>query len=600
MPNLPASPSASPAPAAGAAPTVQPAAVPGGGLVVQVGHASLTGPRVRNEDFCGVVTPEGRILAHKGLMAAVADGVGGHQGGREAAEYTVRGLLSDYYATPDTWSVLQALDKVVQALNRWVLAQAARDRSLAGMATTLTALVLRGRRYYTVHVGDSRIYLLRDGQLIRLTSDHTWEHPELRHVLSRAVGLDAFLAPDFGEGALQAGDRFLLLTDGVWGMLPDARLREVLLHQPDPQQAAAGLASLALAAGGSDNASAVVLAVQSLPSGRLLDSLEAEARLPLPPRLKPGQTLDGLLVEAVLRDSRLTLLYRVRDTRTGQQLVMKTLRPELAGDHHEAARLVAEEWRGRRVVAPFFPQVVPTERRSCLYFLMTWHEGASLQDHLDAGRHFPAAEVVQHGIRLLKALAALHRLEIAHRDVKPANVHLGQDGRLRLLDLGVSISSGEGEGGSGEAGHAQRETPGTPSFMAPELFDGVVVTPGHDLYAAGVTLYHLLTRRYPYGEIEPFQHPRFGEPVPPSRYRPDVPAWLEGLLLKAVAREPAGRFETAEEFLLALERGAARPDAVPRHRPRPWLARHGLAFWRGLAAVSLGINLLLLLWLLGR
>lgn len=90
--------------------------------------------------------------------------------------------------------------------------------------------------------------------------------------------------------------------------------------------------------------------------------------------------------------------------------------------------------------------------------------------------------------------------------------------------------------------------PGTPSFMAPELLSGVPASVEHDLYAVGVTLYHLLTRKYPYGEIEPFQHPKFGEPVVPTRWRPEIPAWVENILLKAVALDPAQRFETAEEF----------------------------------------------------
>ena len=106
-------------------------------LQVDVGHSSLTGPRERNEDFCGVVTPAGQELENKGLVAALGDGLGGHKGGREASEYTVRGLLCDYYATPDTWGVHRAVDKVVTALNRWILSQSARDPELAGMATTL-------------------------------------------------------------------------------------------------------------------------------------------------------------------------------------------------------------------------------------------------------------------------------------------------------------------------------------------------------------------------------------------------------------------------------------------------------------------------------
>src|SRR5207244_13461916 len=106
-------------------------------------------------------------------------------------------------------------------------------------------------------------------------------------------------------------------------------------------------------------------------------------------------------------------------------------------------------------------------------------------------------------------------------------------------------------------------------------------------------LYRALARRYPYGEIEPFQHPRFGDPTPPSRFRPDTPAWLENVLLKAVAREPAARFETAEELLLALERGASRPLAAPP--PTPLIDRAG---WRTAAVISIGLNLVLLYLLL--
>ncbi len=559
-------------------------------LQVAVGYASLTGPRERNEDFCGLATPAGQELENKGIIAAVADGIGGHKGGREAAEYTVRGLLADYYATPDTWSVPHAIETVTTALNRWVIAEAGRNAELAGMATTLSALVLRGRRYYTAHIGDSRIYRMQEGRLAALTVDHTWEHPEFKNVLSRAVGLDPRVLMDFADGELALNDRFLLVSDGVWGVLPDALLAEVLLDHPEPQAAAAALTSLALAHGGHDNATTVVIDVQALPRASLRDSLESVASLPLPHRLKVGHEIDGLVVEEVLHDARETLLYRVRDLRNGQQLVLKTLQPALQGDAGASAALLMEEWRARRVLSPHFPQVVPSDERSGLYYLMTWHAGATLQARLDADQHFPVGEVVRLGITLLKGIALLHRLDIVHRDIKPANIHLGQDGTLRILDLGVALSLGERKAGDPVS------QAGTPSYMAPELLADAPPTPGFDLYAAGVTLYHLLTRKYPYGEIEPFQKPKFGEPVRPTRWRPEIPGWLENILLKAVARDANERFETAEEFLLALERGASRPLAAPRRQPLA--QRNPLMLWKIVAAASLAVNFVLLLKML--
>jgi protein phosphatase len=188
-------------------------------------------------------------------------------------------------------------------------------------------------------------------------------------------------------------------------------------------------------------------------------------------------------------------------------------------------------------------------------------------------------------MEIMRGLGALHRLNIVHRDIKPANIHLGDDQRLRILDLGVALSAGLGS-------IAGMQNPGTPSFMAPELFEGEPASTSSDIYAAGVTLYHLLTRRYPYGEIEPFQHPRFGDPHVPTRYRPDIPRWLENIVLKAVARDPRARFETAEEMLLALEHGELKPILAPQRTPL--IARARLVKWQWIAMFSLILNFLLI------
>jgi len=272
-------------------------------LQISAGYVSLPGPRERNEDFCGLVTPVGSELATKGVLAALADGVSGGVGGREAAESTVRGLLADYYATPDTWTVPHALDRVLQAVNQWLFGRSAANRELAGMATTLSALVLRGRHYYVAHVGDSRIYLLRDGRLQQLTTDHVWDHPEMHHVLTRAIGLDAATVIDYADGTLEKGDVFVLASDGVWEPLGDQALARLVIHDSDAKVAANALAVAAIAAGGTDNASALVLRVHELPHNAWRDTLAEEAHsLPVPPRLRPGHGLDGLVILELLHD----------------------------------------------------------------------------------------------------------------------------------------------------------------------------------------------------------------------------------------------------------------------------------------------------------
>ena len=555
-------------------------------LKINIGQATETGERERNEDFCGAVTPVAEQLATRGALLAVADGVGGNAGGREASEMTVRGVLSDYYATPDTWETAAALDKVLTALNRWVLSQAARQREMAGMATTLSLLVLRGKRYVTAHVGDSRIYRLRGGELQQLTTDHVWDRPDMRHVLKRAIGLDKQLQVDYAEGELQAGDVFALMSDGVWEKLGQLGIHEILRLYHSPQMAADDLVRHALAQGSQDNATALVVRIEQVGDENLADVLAEAKRLKVPPRLKAGEKLDDFEVLELLYESRASLLYKVKNIGNGQVCVLKTLHPLMADDIESCNGLLNEEWLGKRVVSRYFAQVMPVaaERRSCLYYVMSYHPGATLQQQIDIGQHFPAAEVGNIGIRLSKCLGALHRLNILHRDIKPANLHQGDDGKLRILDLGVALSPNSSNVTTGN--------PGTPSFMAPELFAGESADPQSDLYAAGVTLYHLLTRHYPYGEIEPFQRPRFGDPVPPTRYRPDIPQWLESVILKAVARDPKLRFETAEEMLLALEAGERKPLLTPSRSPLA--ERDPMLLWQGIALLSILANVLLI------
>ena len=554
-------------------------------LKFEIGQSSLTGPRDRNEDYVGIVTPENEQLATKGALITVADGVSGNAGGGEASEMTVRTVSADYYATPDTWEPHHALDKVLAAANRWVLSQANANRDMAGMATTLSLLVLRGQRYYSAHVGDTRIYLLRDGVLKQLTTDHVWDRPDMRHVLKRAMGLDAHLTADFGEGNLQVGDVFALMSDGVWDSLGEQAIHAGLTKFDAPKLVAEHLTETALKKGSLDNSTAVIVKITAIGKESLSDLIAGGKQLLVPPKLNVGEVLDGFEVVEILHESRASLLYKVKNIVTNQLFVLKTLQPLLANDLDSCNALLNEEWLSKRVVSQYVPQILPlsTEKRSKLYYVMSWHEGATLQQRVDSGHHFTAAGTAKIGIELMRGLGALHRLSIIHRDIKPANIHQASDQRLRILDLGVAYSMNVGKIES-------MQNPGTPSFMAPELFEGAEANEQSDIYAAGVTLYYLLTRKYPHGEIEPFQHPKFGEPTPLTRYRPDIPAWLDNIVQKAIVRDLEKRFETAEEMLVALEHGELKPLQAQR---TPLIARTRLIKWQWIAIFSFIINILL-------
>jgi serine/threonine protein phosphatase PrpC len=519
------------------------------------------------------------LAASKGYLCAIADGVSQCADGGLAARSTLQALAMDYYATPQTWGVAQALERLLLAQNRWLQANGGGQPLL----TTLSALVFRGQRFTLAHVGDCRAYRWMDGELQCLTEDHVWEQPGMQHVLKRALGLDQHLVLDFLDGQLREGECFLLLTDGVWATLGDHSIRAILREQADLERAVNTLVSAAHLAGSQDNASALLVRVDTLGAATLGDALVQLQQWPLPPPLKAGQPFEGWQVESVLAQSRQSLLYRVRDAQQ-QPWLLKTLPLSRDDDSDAGQALLSEEWFLRRVAGRAFPEVHSGSGRQHLYYVMREYTGQTLAELFQHQGPLPLAQWQSIAERLLRAVGMLHRRQILHRDIKPENLLLADDGELRVLDFGLAYCPGLSE----DRAHA---LPGTPSFIAPEAFSGDRPTAQQDLYSVGVCLYYLLTGHYPYGEIEAFQRPRFTHPVSASRYRPDLPDWLPLSLERAVAAQPAHRYETAEEWLRVLEQADRQELSI---RPRPLLEREPLKVWRTLALLSMLINLVLL------
>ena len=228
-------------------------------MKVRVGAATDIGQvREGNEDSFLVVAP----------LYAVADGMGGHRGGEVASSLaleTVQGMFERREGS--------LADQVVEA-NRAVFDRSKNDRTVSGMGTTLTAALVDGSRVHLVHVGDSRAYLLRGGELAQLTEDHTLVHRMVmegeisqeeaethphRSILTRALGVDESVQVDEGDVEVSDGDRLLLCTDGLTGMVPEGQIREILLESADPQEAVEKLVKVANRAGGIDNITAVIL-----------------------------------------------------------------------------------------------------------------------------------------------------------------------------------------------------------------------------------------------------------------------------------------------------------------------------------------------------
>ncbi len=514
----------------------------------------------------------------QGIAAALADGIGGAKGGREAAEITVRGFLEGYFERPESFGIRRAASEVLQSLNSWLVSTAKRDPSLEGMGCTFTGIVLRGRTLHILHVGDSRLYRLQDNRLSLLTSDHVLAHPNQRHILYRAVGIEEALRLDYATQAAALHDRYLLCSDGLHGCLPDARIAAIMREMADPETTARALVDAALAAGSQDNVTALVLDVIDLPPVDRASLDLALAPLPVVEMPRIGERIDGFLLQTQISDGRYSRLFAALDEQSGAQLVLKFPHRRVSTEPDTKAAFVREAWIGAKLRSPWLGRVIEPEegRASCLYTLMPFYDGETLEARLTRAPAVGLEEGRDIGLKLGRGLAALHRAGIIHRDIKPDNVLLLRDGGLKLVDFGVARVPGLED-------FPLAEIPGTASYMAPELFAGDPGGEGSDLFALGVTLFRLFTGHYPFGEIEPFSHPRFSRPDSLAKYRPDLPAWLDALLARALAVDPEKRPGDVLEFVLTLEDGPAAASSPAR--PVPLYDRNPLLFWKILAGL---------------
>lgn len=552
-------------------------------LIVDAGYCSLQGKRKANEDSCLVITPSTGQYLDYGALLAVADGVGGMAGGKEASECAIKTLRDDYYAAPETLALEHTLKDCFDAANRAVLSQPP-----VGRATTLSALVLRNRRWAVGHVGDTRVWLYRNRQLTQLTTDHSRAHAHIGAMITRACGLDTQLLADVQSGDLLQHDVFLITSDGVHEVLDSRQIATALNYvSRGAQEIAEALVQQALQAGSMDNVSACVARVNDLPPETVSDIGLSITALPIRALPKTGDTVDGFIIGERLHSGRLSTLYAAVDRETGEPVAVKFPNPRHADDEAFVSYFLREEWLGKRIDSPHVVKTLtlPPGRRSALYSVMVLHSGETLAARIKRKKGLPVTETLAVAQQLLTGLDHLHRKGVIHRDVKPENILIDTDQRVRLLDLGVSRIERV------DTGSPTLAPVGTPSYIAPEVMAGGEADERADVYSAAVTIYQMLTGKYPYGEIEPFTHPSYSHFITPERYNPDVPPWLSEILRKACAPNPDQRYPHAADFAAALNSPASADLAL---RKPPLLERIQPQHWKALFIVSLLLNLLLL------
>ncbi|MEE9552404.1 MAG: bifunctional protein-serine/threonine kinase/phosphatase, partial [Gammaproteobacteria bacterium] len=512
-----------------------------------------------------------------------------------ASNACVNGFITDYFSTPETWSVKKSAQQVLTALNSWLYNQGKNEINRhRGHVSTLSALILKSTTSHVIHIGDSRIYRLREGYLKQLTVDHkTWVSKD-KNYLSRAMGADTHLEIDYSKHTLEKNDLFILTTDGAHEYLSEDELINITRdNRENLDKASELIVRKAQDNESPDNVTCQLLEINELPSQDPDDVFNQLTELPFPPDLAEGMIIDGYRVIRELHTSNRSQLYLAEDTDTGLNVTLKTPSVNYEDDPAYIDRFIREEWIGRRINNQHIVKVYePTRRRRFLYHISEYLEGQTLRQWMRDHPNSELEEVRTLVEQIAKGLQAFHRLEMLHQDLKPENIIIDQAGTVKLIDFGSTKV----------AGIAEITTPveqtnllGTKNYTAPEYAKDQPGSNRSDIYSLGVITYEMLSGKLPYGEMpNNWKTTNFITDLhytPLTDHNSSVPKWLSATLKKAVHPDPNQRYTELSEFLYDFRNPNPKLSTDDK---RPLIERNPVKFWQGLCAILAGIIIYLL------
>ena len=491
------------------------------------GFTLAKGTQLKGDDFFEVKVMENITVA------VVCDGVGSASQGAEAAKRTSNFLVHSLKNRPKSWSMEKSINHFIENINRVLYLESMEDYEREELVTTLTIVVIEGDRLYGANVGDSRIYLARNGQFAQLSDDHAMDEEGMENVLTSAMGLEESVAPYYFENNLLAGDKILLCSDGLYNELTQEELDEgVKIGASFLVKKASKLHNDDLP----DDTTAVVIEVKELDPRLQLKQTD----LIIQEHYKINEVIDGYrLIKPLIQNNRTWLCGK-----KGAQYVIKFALPEAKDDEAMLDIFVKEVWMAKRLKAGFFPKAVIPKKRTHRYYIMSFIEGSSLKE-FTAKKPLSVDMSIELAGFLLKMSQFLTKLDLVHGDIKPENIIITKRKEklvFKMVDFG-SITEA----------YSDVTRAGTPSYLAPERFNQVPITEQTEVYAIGVTLYEALTQKFPFGEIEPFQNPSFDKnPKHPTKYNAKIPDWLESIILRAVETDTNKRYHNYSEMLYEM------------------------------------------------
>ena len=558
---------------------------------------SVTGPvRSNNEDSVGFWKPEKpELIRSVGIAAIIADGVGGTGRGEVASQLAVKTTLDVFKGSSTEIEPTDLLRTIFNESNKHVYDASMHDRKEGRMATTLTVSVFRHDEVVIGHVGDSRVYLIRNGVLQRLTSDHSYVALQvklglvkerdamaspMRSMITRSIGQDLICNHDVFRKTLLKGDVLVQCTDGLYSVVLDDQICDVAGHLA-PEQACAELVAAAEKRGGEDNISVQLIRIEEIEQRHFYRGAAYYVKSTasnVSTDLQPGQLLDNRFqITDLINRSGMASIFKAEDLKNGITVAIKAPLMQFESDPASFSRFEREEEIGQSLNHPSILKIynIPKEEKSRPYIVMEYLQGQTLSALLREVHPLPEADAVKIASRVCEALAVMHANKIAHRDLKPQNIMVCNDGGIRIMDFGIAKSL-----------KARRLTfvgfspsMGTPDYMAPEQVKGKRGDERTDIYALGAILYEMCTGQTPYEGESPYavMNARLtGDPIAPRKVNTHITPVAEEIILHALERDPPNRYQTAGEMKAELD-DYEKVQLIGRYRnlqpPQLWKSR---------------------------
>ncbi len=508
-------------------------------------------------------------------IAVVCDGVGSATHGAEAAKRVTNYLVNNFKIRPKTWSIEKSIHTFIQSINAILYEESKVAYERSELVTTLALVIIEGNRLYGANVGDSRVYLFRQNQFHQLSLDHTMDEVGYESVLTQAIGI----APDvdlyYFENLIEAEDKILLCSDGLYNVMSEERLQGGIAF------GAHGLvkkASKMVQHSLPDDTTALVLEIQKVNQ----DARNEAKKLPILEKLERGTHVDGYQLEkSLIQNERTWLCYKNKRHYVLKFAPLDALESEAISD-----LFVKEAWNAKRLKNPSLAKAVVPKKRSSRYYVMEYLKGEDLESYL-LHKNLSIDASVKLAKTLLDLCQYLLKKDLVHGDIKTQNIMVVKDKEQNIAFKVIDF-------GSVTEIFSNSSRAGTPSYLAPQRFQNEAISETTEIFSIGVLLYVALCKKYPYGEIEPFQTPTFREAKKPSFYNKNIPSWLDSVILHSIAIEPDQRYSHYSEMAYEL--------LTPLH-VRPYFSKNSsiierlpLLFYRTAFTLMFVINIFLVLF----